>query len=447
MLFLNSKQARGDKALFQSKKCGKIACMNLLQIVERFLNRYHQKGGPIILGYSGGSDSCVLLDLLMRCKEKHQLDLHLVHIDHGWREESARQAERLRAASPLPFHLRTFVSEGQGNLEMKAREGRLAIFKEIASEIGAKAVILAHQAEDLSETVLKKILEGAHYLTLHGMQECDTIDDLCLWRPLLHVPKKEIAAYLKRHEIAFIDDHTNRDERFLRARMRQKILPGLEEAFGKGVGQNLVKFAKHMQNVGAYFEEKSEVYLSALRTGPFGALLDFTSFFPIEEPLLSTALRELFKRFDFSLSYSEVEGVKKGIIERVSHRKILGKGFDLYLDRGRLFFLKKEPKMDWSLAPAEGVASASLASFIEGKVIAELPPLEYKLTYDISLPFIARGTLSQWYAKHKTPSFLCPLIPCLEYEGKIVHEFLTGKRVLKPMQSEEMQTFALVVKW
>ena len=67
----------------------------MLDHLKHFLSLHHIPGRPVLLGFSGGPDSLALLHLLLECKM--DLDLHIAHVDHGWRLESSAEAEQLKS--------------------------------------------------------------------------------------------------------------------------------------------------------------------------------------------------------------------------------------------------------------------------------------------------------------------------------------------------------------
>src|SRR5581483_3757584 len=103
---------------------------------------------PILLGLSGGPDSMCLLHLLLRLKEKNPINLHLVHVNHGWRKESNDEQKKLLELAnslSLPFHTKKcFPEKYEDNLEAESRKDRLDFFCTIAKEIDAQAVLTAH---------------------------------------------------------------------------------------------------------------------------------------------------------------------------------------------------------------------------------------------------------------------------------------------------------------
>src|SRR5262245_57437427 len=134
---------------------------------------------PILLALSGGQDSTCLLHLYLLW---NRAPLHIVHIDHGWREESAKECLELKqfaSEHKLPFHaIRLDSSALKGNLEDASRKERYRFYKKVAQEVGAQGILLGHHADDQSETVFKRMLEGASLTALAGLYKVRTIDGL-----------------------------------------------------------------------------------------------------------------------------------------------------------------------------------------------------------------------------------------------------------------------------
>lgn len=209
----------------------------------------------VLLAFSGGPDSQALLHTLL----KSSLEIGIAHVDHGWREESCEEAEQLRSqieALSLPFYLKRLQCPKQGNLENISREERYQFFKEICSKHGYQAVFLAHTQDDQAETVLKRVLEGASLAALGGMQKSSDFSGLLILRPFLDIPKKKLLDLLQKENIPFIQDPTNRDTRFLRAKMRETILPDLNHQFGKSVQGPLVHLAKECRELEHFLQKR-----------------------------------------------------------------------------------------------------------------------------------------------------------------------------------------------
>ncbi|MCH9609076.1 MAG: tRNA(Ile)-lysidine synthase [Chlamydiales bacterium] len=215
-----------------------------------------------LLALSGGPDSIALFHLMVRAK----VAFEVAHVDHGWREESYREAkelEQLCQKHQIPFHLKVLEIKGV-NLEDRCRQERLAFFKCLNQH-----VLVGHHADDQAETVLKRIFEGARLNKLKGLSVVSKVEGVTLYRPLLSVRKEEILEWLDKNKLSYFNDSTNRDCRFLRSRMRVDLLPSLSKSFGKQVEPSLCRLGR----LAAELDEHIEVLISSY---PVKGVIDFS---------------------------------------------------------------------------------------------------------------------------------------------------------------------------
>ncbi len=131
--------------------------MDLLQRLA--LSKTFLRSQSLLLALSGGVDSMVLFDLL----KKARIPFSVAHVDHGWRESSHLEAISLKKMCEregIPFYLLQLKEKWTFNLEEQARAARYAFFKSLCDEHLFSGVLVAHQADDRAETVLKRVLEG-----------------------------------------------------------------------------------------------------------------------------------------------------------------------------------------------------------------------------------------------------------------------------------------------
>jgi tRNA(Ile)-lysidine synthase len=190
-----------------------------------------EPGARVLVAVSGGPDSMALLHALWEARARLGLTLEVVGVDHGLRPEAARELELVHAraqALGLPFWRleADLARERRGGVSLQdaARRARLGALATLAAERGAR-VALGHQADDQAETVLFRILRGTGLAGLAGIPY--RRDPFV--RPLLDVRRAEILRYLRRRSIPFIEDPSNADPRFARARIRHRVLPLLAE--------------------------------------------------------------------------------------------------------------------------------------------------------------------------------------------------------------------------
>ena len=205
----------------------------LRRAVTVAIDRRHvlQPGERVLVACSGGPDSMAMLDALARLAPPRGLALHVAHVDHGLREGSADEAERVAAAAlahGLPFTpLTARVAARGSSLQDRARAGRHAALDELASRLDAGAIALGHTADDQAETVLMRALAGGTPRSLAAMDGRSGR----LARPLLRVWRADVEAYCRALGLDVLDDPSNVDPRFLRTRVRHELIPALETVF------------------------------------------------------------------------------------------------------------------------------------------------------------------------------------------------------------------------
>jgi tRNA(Ile)-lysidine synthase len=184
------------------------------------------------VGFSGGLDSHVLLDLaVLALKNKSEYHLGAIHVHHGISSNADRwvdHCEAICAAYQVPLTVKWVnaeVTEGESPEEV-AREARFQAFAEFLKE--DECLLLAHHAEDQAETILLRLFRGAGPLGLSGMSETTSISGINIVRPLLSVPKSQLETYAVTRQLQWIEDEANQNLRFDRNFLRHEILPKLK---------------------------------------------------------------------------------------------------------------------------------------------------------------------------------------------------------------------------
>lgn len=181
----------------------------------------------IVLAVSGGPDSTALLWLAAKWRNslKRAPRLVAVTIDHGLRRESAREARdvgelatRLRVEHRI---LRWRDAKPTTGLPAAAREVRYRLLAGAARKAGAAHILTAHTRDDQAETLMMRLARGSGVTGLAAMARHTPRGEVTIGRPLLDVPKGRLIATLKKANVSYADDPTNRDLTFTRPRFRQ----------------------------------------------------------------------------------------------------------------------------------------------------------------------------------------------------------------------------------
>ena len=189
------------------------------------------RGGTYWVALSGGLDSTVLLHQLHAQGLK---SLHAIHIHHGLQAKADRWAAHCRAyckALKVPFTLEQIkvpARSPQGP-ESAARSARYAAFRKHLRH--GDCLVTAHHRDDQAETVLLRLLRGTGVQGLAAMRPLSDFEPGKLWRPLLDAPRTDLLSYAQEHKLKWIEDPHNREPRYARSWLRQKLMPQLEARF------------------------------------------------------------------------------------------------------------------------------------------------------------------------------------------------------------------------
>jgi len=175
--------------------------------------------GRYIVAVSGGVDSMVLLDALGK---QPGLELVVAHFDHGIREDSASDARFVaHTAKRLGLESATERAElGARVSEDAARRARYGFLHRMVARYGAKAIITAHHQDDAVETAIINISRGTGWRGLASLRSTAKVI-----RPMLHASKADILAYAHENQLTWREDSTNADLRYLRNRIRLRLVP------------------------------------------------------------------------------------------------------------------------------------------------------------------------------------------------------------------------------
>ena len=188
----------------------------------------------IIVAFSGGADSSVLLGWLCANAGEFGLDVEAFHVDHMIRgEEAERDAgfclARCRELGVYFESVRRDVPalarEWGCGLEEAGRRARYEAFAEVRARRGADAVATAHHADDNLETVIFNLARGTGTRGLCGIPPVRE----GVVRPLILCTRAEIAEYAAEKGIPFIEDATNESDEYRRNYIRHNLAPALRE--------------------------------------------------------------------------------------------------------------------------------------------------------------------------------------------------------------------------
>jgi len=204
-------------------------------------HRLFKKGDSILVAVSGGADSMVLFHLFLSVRIKLKLRLAVIHLHHDLRGKEADADEAFvismtrKAGIPF-FGLKADIRSSAGrhgySVEEAGRLLRFQYFRKTAYRLAFDRVALAHHADDQAETILMHLFRGTGLRGLAGMKP---VREDKIIHPLLFVTRSRIEAYAEQVGLAYRNDSSNSDIRFLRNRIRREVLPVVKGIYGSSV--------------------------------------------------------------------------------------------------------------------------------------------------------------------------------------------------------------------
>lgn len=286
-----------------------------------------------IVAVSGGVDSVVLAHIL----KDLGFDFIIAHCNFHLRgEESNRDenfvkdfAKRLeKSITCKDFDTVNYADECKLSIEEAARELRYKWFRELAEEhkLGEKPLpfFVAHHANDNIETVLMNFFRGCGIAGLHGILPINN----GIYRPLLFAKRKDIISYALSHQLEWVEDSTNIEEKYRRNFLRHSVIPELQENYPT-IEDNLLENIKRFREVESLYnsyigqiKEQILQYDNGVCKIEIAALKCQNN--------LSTIVYELFKDFGFSTNQTS-EIIK--LIDADSGAKLQSDSFTIWKDR------------------------------------------------------------------------------------------------------------------
>ncbi len=227
----------------------------------------------VLVGVSGGTDSVVLLHVLLELAPVLSIRLGIAHLNHGLRGKDAdRDADfvaSLAGRLQLPFHghkedTRRYQKRHRISMEEAARRLRYAFFDSLCANHGYEKVALGHHADDNAELILMQLIRGAGLASMAGIPPTR---DAKIIRPLIRLSQRQILDYCHAAGHSYVTDNTNFDRQPLRNRIRRELIPVLRNEFNPAVVQSLNRLSDIVRDELHWTENLVEAQFRSTVTG------------------------------------------------------------------------------------------------------------------------------------------------------------------------------------
>lgn len=317
----------------------------MLQRVAEVITRYNMftRNARVGVAVSGGADSVCLLHIFTGLARDWNLELTVLHLDHGLRgDESCADAEfvaALAACLRWPSVIRKAEIDHSGNLEQAAREARLAFFREAMHDSRLDCLATGHTRDDQAETVLFRFLRGSGTAGLAGIRP---VTPERIVRPLIETSRAEIVAWLRDCNFQWREDSTNATAAFARNRIRRELLPQLEREWNPALRHTLFQTAEWARAEERYWANEVE-RLAATRLNEADGFV-FTTVEDLATLPLAAARRmvrhalERVKGDLRGIDFLHVESVLAMATSTEGHGRVQTAGVDVFRSFNRLRF-------------------------------------------------------------------------------------------------------------
>ena len=239
------------------------------KVIENFLKSKSllAKDKVFVLAFSGGFDSMAMAFAFIELSKLYGFKIVLAHLNHNWRGEiSRKEAEVCREFVQkygVDFYTET-LPDDIPHTETAAREERYRFFERAALKYKTDNIFTAHTKSDNIETVLQRIIKGTGIAGLCGINEERKLAAATVYRPILDCSRADVLAFCRENNLKPNNDNSNTDTKYLRNRIREKLLPDLKQNYDNNVENAIFRLLQNAKDEEELINELSENLLNAI---------------------------------------------------------------------------------------------------------------------------------------------------------------------------------------
>lgn len=391
----------------------------------------------LLLAYSGGIDSTVLLHTLL--EHRQQFSLVLWHINHGL-QDNAQAMEDFARQQAARYHIefrldRLHMDAGSSNLEAHARELRYHRFERAMSD--GDVLLTAHHKTDQAETLMLNLLRGSGSAGLRAIARIRSLDKGLLFRPLLDFTRDDVERYAALHGLEWVEDPSNCSLKHDRNYLRHQLFPTLVKRWPAAIEQ--------FQRVSELQNESEQLHIDLARID-YSATKLVRPFSPVSclslEGLsaLSVARQKNLIRFwirhhDYAaFGFQRMEELLRQLHSRVDAMPVIeGSGYSIRIYKKALYLVATSSDLDLSPIyrfPSSGPLSipeigfsqtrSQIFSFLKRVDSGQSLSLHFRQqAHETSLHLHAHS-LKRQFQKQQIPPWIRSLVPQIFVDDRLL---------------------------
>ena len=290
-----------------------------------------EKNDHIIVGVSGGADSICLLHFLYSIKDKFNLKMTAVHINHCMRGEESDEDNKFvvdfcnNINIPIKvFSFDIYKKSKEENIsnEEAGRKYRYYAFNKVLQDYNATKIAVAHNKDDNAETIIMRFFRGTGIKGLSGI----SYKRYNIIRPILDCLRLDIEEYCNRHNLLYRNDSTNSMDIYTRNKIRLNVLPNIKKDFNPNIIDTLSNMALNFSEENKFLDNLTKDTLNncLIEKTSDKIILNIDNLKVIDIVLQKRLLRLCLSSFNkqlYNISYEHINMIIN-ILEKQTGKKI-----------------------------------------------------------------------------------------------------------------------------
>lgn len=358
----------------------------MLEKVNQTIINYQmiKENDRILVGVSGGVDSVVLLDILVKLRSVYNLTIFVAHLNHGLRGRAADEDEAFVVSLAEKYNARVYTKKedmlayaelNKISSEEAGRVLRYAFFEEIMQKENIQKIAIAHNKNDQAETILMRIMRGTG---LDGMVGIKPVNGSVI-RPLLFCSRAEIEAFEYAEKLNHREDDTNKENIYTRNTIRNQLIPQLENLYNPNLVEGLSRMGQLLADDLEIIENQLKEILQKIAFQRQGKMVSFNRrvFLDLSLGLKRRVLRHAIHSIQGDLANIEEKHIHN-MIQLISQGKT---GKEIHLTNGWIaknnydFFEISQPsekyanyEFELEIGKKQSFGTFEIETFVEDKI-------------------------------------------------------------------------------